>query len=105
MSKRSYPSKARDRIKASLVIEKLNRFVMGECEMSAHQVNAARILLNKVLPDLKAVEHSGEISSKPARKLDNAEISAEIARYQEILRAIEGGEEAGTGTDQPDSLH
>ena len=31
----------------------------GKVDLSAQQVNAAKTLLNKVLPDLKAIEHSG----------------------------------------------
>jgi len=51
--------KTRDKIKASQLINRLVKHVDGEVELSATQVNAARILLNKVIPDLKAVEHSG----------------------------------------------
>ena len=39
--------------------------------MTTSQVNAAKILLNKVIPDMKAIEHSGEVDgnitfAKPA---------------------------------------
>lgn len=43
----------------------LNRLIeagMGEVEMQSEQIAAARIALSKILPDLKAVEHSGETS-------------------------------------------
>ena len=39
-------------------MDRLQKCVMGEIEMSSTQIQAARILLNKVLPDLKAVEIS-----------------------------------------------
>jgi hypothetical protein len=34
---------------------------LGVSEMTTNQVQAARILLGKSVPDLKAVDHSGEI--------------------------------------------
>lgn len=53
---RTYPQKARDRIKASLIINKLVDHVNGEIDMTPTQVRAASILLNKVLPDLRTIE-------------------------------------------------
>lgn len=48
------------KIKDALLVDRLIKHALGEVEMSASQVNAARVLLNKTFPDLKAVEHSGE---------------------------------------------
>jgi len=51
----------RAKIKAAAIINRLMKHIESpEPVMDASQVNAAKALLNKVLPDLKAVEHSGE---------------------------------------------
>lgn len=47
----------REKIQASLLINRLTKHSMADKEiMTSSQVNAAKVLLNKVLPDLKAVE-------------------------------------------------
>jgi hypothetical protein len=55
---KSLPQHWRDKIQAGMLLGKLSNHAMGECDMSATQVQAARILLAKVFPDLKATEHS-----------------------------------------------
>ena len=49
----------RDKIQASLLINRLMDCSSGKLELNAQQVNAAKTLLNKVLPDLKAIELTG----------------------------------------------
>lgn len=53
---------ARQLISTQRVIQELHKCVDGEREMSSQQVQAARILLDKSLPNLQAteLEHSGE---------------------------------------------
>ncbi len=49
----------RQKIQASQVINRLVEHTLSDEDiMSSSQVNAARVLLNKVLPDLKAMELS-----------------------------------------------
>lgn len=50
----------RDRIDAVALVRMLQACALGERELTPTQVRAAQTLLDKVLPDLKAVEHSGE---------------------------------------------
>lgn len=70
----------RAKIQVSQIINRLNQCVMGEIELSPSQVNAAKTLLSKVLPDLQAMALSGEttinnrVSSKP---MTEAEWAAE----------------------------
>lgn len=45
---------------ASVINRLINHTLAEEDLMSASQVNAARILLNKVVPDLKSIELTGE---------------------------------------------
>ena len=50
--------KWRERIKTGVLIDRLVKHASGELELSTTQIQAARILLNKTLPDLRATEHS-----------------------------------------------
>lgn len=50
----------RQKIQASMIINRLSEHAIGSAEMSATQVRAAEILLKKVLPDLQATQHSGD---------------------------------------------
>lgn len=53
----------RDKIKAAQIINRLQKHVDADKPiMEASQVNAAKVLLNKVLPDLKAVEFDGNMN-------------------------------------------
>lgn len=50
----------RAKIKTSAIINRLMTHMMADDPvMDASQVNAAKVLLNKVLPDLKATELTG----------------------------------------------
>jgi hypothetical protein len=57
-----HPEEVRQKIQASQLINRLMNHVEAEPPgvMDSSQVNAARTLLNKVLPDLKAMEVSGK---------------------------------------------
>lgn len=49
----------RDKIQAAQLINRLDKHINAEKPlMDASQVNAAKTLLNKVLPDLRAVDHT-----------------------------------------------
>ncbi len=63
-------SKAREIIRSRELIEKVQAEVLDkdEFKMSAAEVGAIKMLLNKVIPDLKGVEHSGKIDSEVTRK-------------------------------------
>lgn len=58
-----HEEKTKDLIRASQLLNRLNSFVNGEIELSPAQVNAAKIVIGKAIPDLRAIEHSGEIKS------------------------------------------
>lgn len=63
MAARNRPGLAentRKRIQSSMLVKRLEDHVLGKCEMTATQIQAARILLGKCLPDLQSVQHSGE---------------------------------------------
>ena len=94
-----YTDKFRNRIKASLLRKKLQDHALGNCDMSATQVQAARILLNKCMPDLSAVEHTGDVHHRHTRELSRDELLAIAAR------GGEGAIEAGRGEPEPVAVH
>ena len=55
-------------------MKRLEDHANGKIELSATQINAIKIYLGKVIPDMKSVEHSG--------KLDSTVTSVEIVRKQ-----------------------
>lgn len=54
-----HSDKTRERIKTSMLINRLQSFVEGKVELSAAQVSAALGLIKKTLPDLAALQHTG----------------------------------------------
>lgn len=57
---RLHQEDVRAKIQASQLVNRLTGHVLGTVEMSATQVQAAKILLGKTLPDLSSVEMAGE---------------------------------------------
>lgn len=61
-----YPEIARDRIKSTLLIDKLQNHILEgeEHPMSKTQVSAAIALLKKTVPDLQSIEavHKGDVN-------------------------------------------
>lgn len=54
-----HAEKTKDLIRATQLLNRLNSFVNGEIELSPAQVQAAKIIIGKKIPDLKAIEHTG----------------------------------------------
>lgn len=78
----------RQKIQASQLINRLNSHAKGECEMTATQIKAATVLLAKVMPDLKAVEHSGTVTTQ-YESLSDDQLNAQIAsRLQAISQTV-----------------
>lgn len=55
----NHQEKTKKLIQASQLLNRLNSFANGEIQMTQAQVNAARIVIGKTIPDLKAIEISG----------------------------------------------
>lgn len=68
----------RERIQTGVLLDRLAKHANGAVEMTATQVNAAKILLSKTIPDLRAIEHSGELTTHHDRMTDE-ELNAAIA--------------------------
>ncbi len=58
-NKTTHDEKTKRLIRASQLLNRLNSFANGEIEMTAAQVQAAKVVIGKEIPDLKAVELSG----------------------------------------------
>lgn len=50
-----------------MLVRRLKNHVLGKIDMSPTQLKAAEILLKKALPDLSAIEHSGEVAQPLTR--------------------------------------
>ena len=60
-SKRKWQEEARKKIQTSQILNRLIKHTLSDEDiMSTSQVNAARVLINKTLPDLKSIELTGE---------------------------------------------
>lgn len=58
-----HTSETRARIRISQILNRLQACALGKLRvpMNSTQVEAALVLLNKTLPDLKSVRYSGEV--------------------------------------------
>jgi hypothetical protein len=54
----------RSKIQGAALINRLHAIAMGDVEASAAQVNAAKTLLNKILPDLQSIESTVDIQGE-----------------------------------------
>lgn len=72
-----HDDETRAKIQAAQIINRLQKCVMGEVELSPSQVSAAKTLLDKILPNLSAVDMNAQtenthrvISDKPIGEND-----------------------------------
>ena len=66
---RRHQDDVRSKIQASAIINRLMKAYDGDIELTAIQVNIGKTLLDKVLPDLKAIEMSGDADSPMVMKV------------------------------------
>lgn len=59
-----WPDSVRSKIQSSMLLNRLEKHVVGKVEMSPTQVRAAEVLLKKSLPDLQPVDESGDSTQK-----------------------------------------
>ncbi len=57
-----HSDRTRDKIRTSMLLNRLETFVEGKCELNAAQVSAALGLIKKTLPDLQAVTLDGDLN-------------------------------------------
>ncbi len=96
----------RTKIQTSQLINRLTDHALGTVELVATQVRAIEVLLKKVLPDLQAVEHSGEVATSPTYDLSilGDETLAQLERSLELARPADG-DQAGASASKPSIVH
>jgi hypothetical protein len=67
-----HDDETRAKIQAGVIIDRMTKCVLGELTLDAQQVSCGKALLNKVLPDLQAVSHEGEVTISPIQALLDA---------------------------------
>jgi hypothetical protein len=77
-----HPDEVREKIQTSQLVNRLNAFVNGEIELTPHQVTAALGLIRKTMPDLAAMEHSGDLTQHFVMELPIAAESTETWSQQ-----------------------
>ena len=95
----THASQVRDRIRVSMIVNRLHKHVAGELKMSSTQIKAAEILLRKAVPDLKQIEHTGEIGYRNVRELTDEQLIA-IATSGSLGVAVEA-----PGEIEPSGIH
>ena len=87
--KRKYQTEqTREKIRVTQIVNRLNDFVDGKVEMSASQVTAAKILLDKTLPNLSQADVTTTHEESRTYEDYRAEL---VARYgEERTRLILG---------------
>lgn len=56
----SHDTRTREKIQTSQLINRLESHAFGSVELTPTQVKAIEVLLKKTLPDLQAIQHSGD---------------------------------------------
>src|SRR5678809_1386586 len=85
-----HDDETRAKIKVSQLANRLTNHALGVIELSQTQVRAIEILLRKVLPDLAAIEHSGDVETSyvvrmPEPVKDMAEWSQRVDEQEQAL--------------------
>lgn len=65
-----HDDETRAKIQAGVIINRFQKCVMGEIELTSQQVSCGKALLDKVLPNLQATELSGEMEHQ-INKVEN----------------------------------
>lgn len=68
-----HDEETRAKIQAAQIINRLQGHVMGDVELSPAQVSSAKVLLGKVLPDLTAMDLSGDVTMRHEDALEQLE--------------------------------
>lgn len=89
----------RERISSGALVDRLQKHAQGQIEMTSTQIKAAEILLRKCIPDLAAIQHSGEVSHRNVRELSLDELTHIAAG------GSAGATEADSGEAGASSLH
>jgi hypothetical protein len=73
----TWGQRARQKIDSTRTVQALQQHVFGEREMTQTQINAARILLDRTLPVIKAIEIQQD-TGQDAKTITNDQLFAVI---------------------------
>lgn len=85
INKIRHDEETRSKIQASQLINRLREHALGNVELSQTQVRAIEILLRKTLPDLSAVEHSGDMETSYVVRMPAP--VADLASWDKLAQA------------------
>lgn len=91
-----HDDETRSRIQAAKLMDRLHACVMGEIELSATQVAAAKTLLGKILPDLQAVDMQSTTDNTVRILAEKPMTSEEWAKSHAATHSV--GTPAGAST-------
>lgn len=74
----------REKIRTSMLINRLQNHVLGRIEMSATQLRAAEVLLKKCLPDMQGVVHSGDPDNPIVHRTSDLVFDRVLERAEEL---------------------
>lgn len=57
---RIHSEQVREKIRAGVLIDRLHKHAEGSLEMTASQIRAAEVLLDRSVPKLSQIQHSGD---------------------------------------------
>jgi hypothetical protein len=87
------PDKVRQKIRTSMLINRLQNHVLGRIEMTKSQVSAAGMLLKKTLPDMIAQS----VERRPLESMADDELLATLQSIRSYLAA----QGTGAGANDP----
>jgi len=82
--------RTRKKIQTSMLLKRLENHALGKIELTAQQVQSIKILLSKTMPDLKAMEFTGEVETTPKTQrksfdeMSDAELKEFIANSDNV---------------------
>jgi len=73
---RTVKERLTEKIRAGRILKRMQAAALGEIEVTQQEIAAARLVLGKVLPDLKAVEQTIKDERKKTREQIDAQLVA-----------------------------
>ena len=94
-----YPQIAKDRIRATKLITRLQKCALGKVEMKATEISAAKTLLDKVIPNLAQVQQDVNLTYASPESLTD-DLLAHIA-----AGSGDGAVSEATSPKEPPPVH
>lgn len=73
---RRHSEEVRAKIQASVILDRLHKHMNGELEMTSTQLKAAEMLLDRSVPKLQQIQHTGADGGALVVRLDPADADA-----------------------------